>query len=53
LLAEKEGLFCGISSGANVFAAMKVAERLGESKTIVAILPDSKDRYLSIERYIT
>lgn len=53
LLTEKEGLFCGISSGANVFAAMKVAERLGKGKTIVTVLPDSKDRYLSTERYIT
>jgi len=52
-LAEREGLFCGISSGANVFAALEVARRLGEGKTIVTVLPDSRDRYLSIERYIT
>lgn len=53
LLAEKEGLFCGVSSGANVFAAIKVAERLGQGKRVVAILPDSRNRYLSVERYIT
>jgi len=53
LLAEKEGLFCGVSSGANVFAAMKLADRLDAGKTIVAIMPDSRDRYLSTERYIT
>lgn len=52
-LAEKEGLFCGISSGANMFAALKVARRLGRGKTIVTVLPDSRDRYLSIERYVT
>lgn len=52
-LAEKEGLFCGMSGGANVFAALQVATRLGTGKTVVAILTDSRDRYLSLERYIT
>jgi cysteine synthase A len=52
-LAEKEGLFCGMSGGANVFAALQVAGRLGTGKTVVAILTDSRDRYLSLERYIT
>lgn len=52
-LAQKEALFCGISSGANVFAALDVAGRLGEGTTIVTVLPDSRDRYLSTERYIT
>lgn len=52
-LAQEEGLFCGMSGGANVFAALQVARRLGKGKTIVAILTDSRDRYLSKERYIT
>lgn len=52
-LASEEGLFCGMSGGANVFAALKVAERLGKGKTVVAILTDSRDRYLTTERYIT
>jgi cysteine synthase A len=52
-LAREEGLFCGMSSGANVFAALQVAQRLGKGKIIVAILTDSRDRYLTIERYIT
>jgi cysteine synthase A len=52
-LAQEEGLFCGMSGGANVFAALQVARRLGKGKTIVAILADSRDRYLSKERYIT
>ena len=52
-LAREEGLFCGMSGGANVFAALQVAQRLGKGKTIVAILTDSRDRYLTTERYIT
>jgi cysteine synthase A len=52
-LAREEGLFCGMSGGANVFAALQVARRLGRGKTIVAILTDSRDRYLTTERYIT
>ena len=52
-LAREEGLFCGMSGGANVFAALQVAKRLGKGKTIVAILTDSRDRYLTTERYIT
>jgi cysteine synthase A len=46
-LASKEGLFVGISSGTNVWAAIKAAEEMGPGKTIVALLPDSGDRYLS------
>lgn len=52
-LTQEEGLFCGMSGGANVFAALQVARRLGKGKTIVTILTDSRDRYLSKERYIT
>ena len=52
-LAEEEGLFCGMSGGANVFAALQIARRMGKGKTIVAILTDSRDRYLSAETYVT
>jgi len=51
-LAREEGLFCGMSGGANVFAAPELVERLGKGKTVVAILTDSRDRYLTTERYI-
>lgn len=46
-LARKEGLMCGISSGTNVAAALKLAEELGEGKTVVTILPDTAERYFS------
>ena len=52
-LAEKEGIFCGMSSGANLVAALRVAPMLGKGKRIVAILPDSRDRYLEVEKYTT
>ena len=51
LLAKKEGLLVGISAGANVFAAQKVAEELGPSKNVVTILCDTGERYISIEKY--
>lgn len=50
-LARKEGLLVGISSGANVFAAQKVAESLGPEKNVVTILCDTGERYLSMEKY--
>ncbi len=46
-LAMEEGLFCGMSSGAAVWAAIKVAEELSPSETVVTLLPDRGDRYLS------
>ncbi len=46
-LASKEGILCGISSGTNVAAALKLAERLGEGKTVVTVLPDTAERYFS------
>jgi cysteine synthase A len=49
LLAQKEGLFVGISSGTNVFVAHKIAQELGEKKNIVTLLPDNGERYLSTE----
>lgn len=50
-LAKREGLLVGISSGANVFAAQKVAQELGSGKNIVTILCDTGERYISIEKY--
>ncbi len=46
-LAVKEGLMCGISSGTNVAAALKLAKRLGKGKTVVTVLPDTAERYFS------
>ncbi|MBR5164627.1 MAG: cysteine synthase A [Ruminococcus sp.] len=46
-LAAKEGIMCGISSGTNVAAALKMAEKLGKGKTVVTILPDTAERYFS------
>jgi len=46
-LAAMEGIMCGISSGTNVAAALKMAEKLGEGKTVVTILPDTAERYFS------
>ena len=47
LLASREGLMCGISSGTNVAAAIKLAKRLGKGKTVVTVLPDTAERYFS------
>jgi cysteine synthase A len=46
-LAAKEGLLAGISAGTNVFAALKLAKRLGPGKTVVTVLPDTAERYFS------
>lgn len=46
-LASKEGLMCGISSGTNVAAALKLAKKLGKGKTVVTVLPDTAERYFS------
>ena len=46
-LASKEGIMCGISSGTNVAAAVKLAKKLGKGKTVVTILPDTAERYFS------
>lgn len=46
-LALKEGILCGISSGTNVAAAIKLAKKLGKGKTVVTALPDTAERYFS------
>ncbi|MBR7072112.1 MAG: cysteine synthase A [Eubacterium sp.] len=46
-LASEEGIMCGISSGSNVAAAIKLAKRLGKGKTVVTVLPDTGERYFS------
>ena len=46
-LAREEGLLCGISSGTNVAAALKLAKKLGKGKTVVTVLPDTAERYFS------
>ena len=46
-LASKEGIMCGISSGTNVAAAIKLAKKLGPGKTVVTVLPDTAERYFS------
>ncbi|MFA6141957.1 MAG: cysteine synthase A [Candidatus Omnitrophota bacterium] len=47
-LSKHEGLFAGISSGAAVWAAMETAKKLGQGKTVVTILPDTGERYISM-----
>ncbi len=46
-LAAKEGIMCGISSGTNVAAAIKLAKKLGKGKRVVTVLPDTAERYFS------
>lgn len=46
-LARLEGLMCGISSGTNVAAALKMAKQLGKGKTVITVLPDTAERYFS------
>ena len=46
-LSRLEGIMCGISSGTNVAAALKLAEKLGPGKTVVTVLPDTAERYFS------
>jgi cysteine synthase A len=47
IVAKKEGILCGISSGAAMWAALRVAKKLGSGKKVVVILPDRGERYLS------
>jgi cysteine synthase A len=46
-LARQEGILGGSSAGANVFAAIQVAGKLGTGKNVVTIIPDSAERYMS------
>jgi len=48
-ICREEGLLVGISAGANVVASLKIAKRLGEGKRVVTILPDTGERYLTME----
>lgn len=50
-LIREEGILCGISSGTNVAAALRLAQQLGEGKTVVTILPDTGERYFSTELF--
>jgi cysteine synthase A len=52
-LWRTEGLFCGISGGANVLVALKLARELGKGRRVVTVLPDSGDRYMTEERFVT
>jgi cysteine synthase A len=52
-LAEEEGLFCGLSGGANVFASLQIARTMKRGQRVVTILPDNRDRYLFNERFTT
>ena len=52
-LVKEEGLFCGISSGANVYHALKVAAEMGPGRRVATVLPDNRDRYLSEKKYTT
>ena len=50
-LAAKEGIMCGISSGTNVCAALRMAKLLGKGKRVVTVLPDTAERYFSVGLY--
>ena len=50
-LIREEGILCGISSGTNVTAALRLAKQLGEGKTVVTVLPDTGERYFSTELF--
>lgn len=50
-LAAEEGLMCGISSGTNVVAALRLAKKLGKGKVVVTILPDTAERYFSTDLF--
>ena len=52
-LWKEEGLFAGVSSGANVLVAIQHAKKLIENKNVVTVLPDSGDRYLTEPHYVT
>lgn len=49
MLAKKEGILCGISAGASAFAAIQIAKKLGPGKKVLSIVPDTGERYLSMD----
>lgn len=51
MLMREEGILCGISSGTNVAAALKLAKELGPGKTVVTVLPDTGERYFSTQLF--
>lgn len=48
-LAQKEGILCGVSAGASTFVALQIARELGPGKRILSIIPDTGERYLSMD----
>jgi cysteine synthase A len=52
-LWREEGIFAGVSSGANVVAALRIAEELGRGQRVVTVMHDSGDRYLTTKHYVT
>ncbi|KHE92260.1 MAG: cysteine synthase A [Candidatus Scalindua rubra] len=50
-LAKEEGIFCGISSGANMHVALKIAREAGSGKNVLVILPDTGERYISTDLF--
>jgi cysteine synthase A len=50
-LASAEGILAGISSGANMFAALQVAREAGAGKTVLVVLPDTGERYLTTDLF--
>ena len=48
-LARKEGILCGISAGASAFVALKIAKKLGPGKRVLSVIPDTGERYLSMD----
>lgn len=51
LLAKEEGIFAGISGGANLFVVLQVAKEIGKGKKVLTILPDDGERYFSVVQY--
>lgn len=49
MLARKQGLLVGTSSGANVWAAMQMAEKYGKDKVIATVMADRAERYFSVD----
>jgi len=50
-VSTKEGFLPGISGGANIFGAIEIAKKLGKGKTVVTVVPDNGERYLSTDLF--